>query len=113
VIRPAPARFGSQVGAELAVGDMDDREAPALPCAVRTEQVQASRSPPSATPSRWRDEEYRGSVGIRPFGADRMTAKVARGGARMDQPRWVRILAITVGCSRAAMIFKVPPHLQQ
>jgi hypothetical protein len=25
-----------------------------------------------------------------------MTAKVARGGAQMDKPRWVRILAITV-----------------
>jgi hypothetical protein len=39
-----------------------------------------------------------------------MTVKVARGGALMDKPRWVRILAITVGSSRAAMIFKVPPH---
>ena len=49
----------AQVGAELTVGDMDDLEAPTLPCAVRTEQVQASRSPPSATPSRRRDEEDR------------------------------------------------------
>jgi hypothetical protein len=33
----------------------------------------------------------------------------ARGGARADKPRWVRILAITGGCSMAAMIVKVPP----
>jgi hypothetical protein len=39
-----------------------------------------------------------------------MTAKVARGGALMDKPRWVRILAITVGWSMAAMIFEVPPY---
>jgi hypothetical protein len=39
-----------------------------------------------------------------------MTAKVARGGALMDRPRWVRSLAIAVGSSRAAMIFEVPPH---
>ena len=52
------------------------------------------------------------SVGIGPFGVDRMTAKVARGGALMDKPRWVRILAITVGCSMAARIFKVPPLLR-
>jgi hypothetical protein len=31
-----------------------------------------------------------------------------RGGARADKPRWVRILAITVGCSMTAMIVKVP-----
>jgi hypothetical protein len=39
-----------------------------------------------------------------------MTAKVARGGALMDKPRCVRILAITVGSSMAAMIVKGPPH---
>jgi hypothetical protein len=39
-----------------------------------------------------------------------MTAKVVRSGALMDKPRWVRILAITVGSSMAAMIFKGPPH---
>jgi hypothetical protein len=31
-----------------------------------------------------------------------------QGGAREDKPRWVRILAITVGSSMAAMILKVP-----
>jgi hypothetical protein len=36
-----------------------------------------------------------------------------RGGARADKPRDVRILAITVGPTMAAMIFKVPPHWGQ
>ncbi len=36
-----------------------------------------------------------------------------RGGARADKPRGVGILAITGGCSMAAMIFKVPPHWGQ
>jgi hypothetical protein len=39
-----------------------------------------------------------------------MTAKIARGGALIGKLRWVRSLAITVGCSRAAMIFEVPPQ---
>jgi hypothetical protein len=37
----------------------------------------------------------------------------ARGGARADQPRCVRILAITGGSSMAAMIVKGPPHWGQ
>jgi hypothetical protein len=53
-----------------------------------------------------------GVVGIRPFGVDRMPAKVARGGALMGKPRCARILAIRGGCSMAAMIVKVPPLLK-
>ena len=37
----------------------------------------------------------------------------ARGGARVDRPRWLRILTITGGSSMAAMIFKLPPQLGQ
>src|SRR5215468_9159861 len=37
----------------------------------------------------------------------------ARGGARVDRPRWLRILTITGGSSMAAMIFKAPPQLGQ
>jgi hypothetical protein len=51
-------------------------------------------------------------LGIRPFGTDGVTAKVARGGARTDKPRGVRVLAITVGSTMAAIIFKVPPLLK-
>jgi hypothetical protein len=36
-----------------------------------------------------------------------------RGGARAGKPRWMRILAITEGCSMAAMIFKGPPQWGQ
>ncbi len=36
-----------------------------------------------------------------------------RGGARADNPRWVRIGAISVGSRRAAMIVKVPPQFGQ
>jgi hypothetical protein len=35
-----------------------------------------------------------------------------RRGALMDKPRRARMLAITVGCSMAAMIFKVLPQWQ-
>jgi hypothetical protein len=35
-----------------------------------------------------------------------------QGGARADQPRCVRILAITVGSTIAAMIVKAPPLLK-
>ena len=38
---------------------------------------------------------------------------VARGGARVDRPRWLRILTITGGSSIAAMIFKAPPQFGQ
>src|SRR5215831_13933108 len=37
----------------------------------------------------------------------------ARGGARVDKPKWVRILTITGGSSIAAMIFKAPPQFGQ
>src|SRR5262250_3404196 len=37
----------------------------------------------------------------------------ARGGARVDKPRWLRILTITGGSSIAAMIFKAPPQFGQ
>ena len=36
-----------------------------------------------------------------------------RGGAPAGKPRWVRILAITEGCSMATMIFKGPPQWGQ
>ncbi len=42
-----------------------------------------------------------------------MPAKVARGGALMGKPRCVRILAITVESSMAAMIVKGPPQCGQ
>jgi hypothetical protein len=51
-------------------------------------------------------------LGIRPFGTEGMTAKVARGGARADKPRGVRVLAITVESTMAAMTLKVPPLLK-
>src|SRR5262244_4486755 len=37
----------------------------------------------------------------------------ARGGPRVDRPRWLRILSITGGSSIAAIIFKAPPQLGQ
>jgi len=37
----------------------------------------------------------------------------ARGGARVDKPRWLRILTITGGSSIAAMIFKAAPQFAQ
>jgi hypothetical protein len=40
-----------------------------------------------------------------------MAAKVARGGALMGKPRYVRVLVIAVGSSMAAMIVKGPPLL--
>jgi hypothetical protein len=48
--------------------------------------------------------------GIRPFGIDRLAAKVARGGARMGKPRGARVVAMRGGGSLAARIVKVPPH---
>jgi hypothetical protein len=36
-----------------------------------------------------------------------------RGRARAGKPRWVRILAMTEGCSMAVMIFKGPPQWGQ
>ena len=37
----------------------------------------------------------------------------ARGGARVGNPRWVRILAITAGSSMAARMLKGLPHCGQ
>ena len=59
---------------------------------------------------------------LRLSGIDRLDAPAARGGARVDRPRWLRILTITGGssmpaleeCSKGqAMIFKAPPQLGQ
>src|SRR5215510_13185881 len=44
-------------------------------------------------------------------GTDRLDDAGDRGGARVDKPRWVRILTITVGSSIAAMILKAPSQL--
>jgi len=38
---------------------------------------------------------------------------VARGGARLGKPKWVRILTITAGSSIAARRVKGPPHCGQ
>jgi hypothetical protein len=40
--------------------------------------------------------------GIRPFGIDRLAAKIARGGARMGKPRGARVVVIRGGGSLAA-----------
>ena len=46
----------------------------------------------------------------RPFGIGRMAARAIAAVPGRTSPRCVRILAITVGSSMAAMSFKVPPH---
>jgi len=49
---------------------------------------------------------------IRPLGVERRPTKVARGGALRGKPRGVRILAIMVGSSMAAMIWFRDRHSQ-